>query len=678
MKLTKEQLMLSELRAFPVTMIPDNDVTDSTLTAAITANEELINLGYTLSAKDIITLARCGELYEFVSRFKDALGDVKAKPMYPNFPTQVMDMDVATFRFHQVMHYFSTYGAEMFFGLNVSDGWLPSVEDTPKINDDNTLLKAKTIQLVDRYAADEFIYKRILSKCERVTEKESMLLSYAIPNVHPHIVKETSIPFKENIMPVFYEIFKSDAEGVGSETKVVMLSALCKHTGDVFKCIDYTLTRCKYHFRTAQKRVLVHLLEQYPLNDFKENIILSNKKSNRTELLLRYLDFNAYAKLPVFKTIVKELRSGELRSWMSGVETRLANRDASALEMLAKRPGIMLRSITRLLRLGYTPQLILDYILPHAGELRTQTIVSIINAFGEKLNKIYSNESNDDKTEVTNVIGICKTVLVENLKSKKTDLCDKKVFLDFSEYDIEHSVIETNDKSDEGGYIRSGISYKIPENVHRMRFFVYWNHRGRSDVDLHSSMVDASGEQYSIGWNSNFKDRVSVFSGDITHSNATEYIDIDLDAAEKNEIDIVRSSINLYSAYDASTLGELDECYVGCMGVSDLGETVKLYNPKNCFFTHNITAKSRCIDYGYIDVKNRCITVIAKPSDGTYNYSKRTDPALSIKDYLNTFLDGQGCEIVDKREDADYVLIMAKPNKDNEISLIDNNFFMDA
>lgn len=672
MKLTKEQLMLSELRAFPVTMIPDNDVTDSTLTAAITANEELINLGYTLSAKDIITLARCGELYEFVSRFKDALGDVKAKPMYPNFPTQVMDMDVATFRFHQVMHYFSTYGAELFFGLNVSEGWLPNVENTPKINDDNTLLKAKTIQLVDRYAADEFIYKRILSKCERVTEKESMLLSYAIQAVHPHIVKETAIPFKENIMPVFYEIFKSDAE-----TKVVMLNALCKHTGDVFKCVDYTLTRCKYHFRTAQKRVLVHLLEQYPLNDFKENIILSNKKASRTELLLRYLDFNAYAKLPVFKTIVKELRSGELRSWMSGVETRLANRDVSALEMIAKRPGIMLRSITRLLRLGYTPQLILDYILPHTGELRTQTIVSIINAFGEKLNKIYLHESNDDKTEVTNVIGICKTILVENLRSKKTNLCNKKVFLDFSEYDLEHSVIETNDKSDEGGYIRSGISYKIPENVHRMRFFVYWNHRGRSDVDLHSSMVDASGAQYSIGWNSNFKDRVSVFSGDITHSNAAEYIDIDLDAAEKNEIDIVRSSINLYSAYDASTLGELDECYVGCMGVSDLGETVKLYNPKNCFFTHNITAKSRCIDYGYIDVKNRCITVIAKPSSGTYNYSKRTDPVLSIKEYLNTLLDGQGCEIVDKREDADYVLIMAKPNKNNEISLIDNNFFMD-
>jgi hypothetical protein len=192
-------------------------------------------------------------------------------------------------------------------------------------------------------------------------------------------------------------------------------------------------------------------------------------------------------------------------------------------------------------------------------------------------------------------------------------------------------------------------------------------------------MLDADGRQFSIGWNSNFKDKVGVFSGDITHSNAAEYIDIDLDSAENNEIEIVRSSINLYSAYGASTLGELDECYVGCMGVSDLGEKVKLYNPKNCFFTHNITTKSRCLDYGYIDVKNRCITVIAKQSTtGTYNYNKRTDPVLSIKNYLDTFLDGQDCEIVDKREDADIVLVMGKPNKDNEISLIDNNFFMDA
>ena len=42
--------------------------------------------------------------------------------------------------FHQVLHYFSTYGAEMFTGIKVSKGWLPYVEDTEKTESDNQLL----------------------------------------------------------------------------------------------------------------------------------------------------------------------------------------------------------------------------------------------------------------------------------------------------------------------------------------------------------------------------------------------------------------------------------------------------------------------------------------------------------------------------------------------------------
>lgn len=681
MKLSLNSLLLSELRAFPVTLIPDNDITDKTMLAAITANEELLNLGYTLSAEDVVNLAKCGELYSFVEMFKNALSDVKAKPMYPNFPNQVMNTDEAIFRFHQMMHYFSTYGAEILFGLHVSEGWLPNVEDTDKVKADDTLLKAKVITLIDSYDIPEYVYSKIMSKCERLTDKDQMLLDYVLPNIDARAIKNIQIPFKENIMPVFYSIANSTE--ISQEDKLYFLNCICKHTGDVFKCIDYCLTRNKYHFKTSQKRLFTKLLETYSNSDFEENVIISDKRSNRTELLLRYIDFNTYSRIPVFKTIVNELRSGELHSWMSKVESKLKTQDVDALKMLSKRPGIMLRMLTRLLRLGYNPTDILVYLYPHASELRTQTLVSILNAFNAKLDDLENSDqselSRESRSEVQNVLTICTGLLRDNLHAKDASFKGKRVYIEYGDYNFARSIIETNDKSDEGGYVRSGLSYNIPDNVSRLRFFVYWNHKYRADVDLHSRLVDSCGCTYDIGWNASFKELVAVFSGDITHSDAAEYIDIDLDASKDNDIEYATTSIKLYSSEDmARGLGDLDECYVGCMAVSSLNEHVKLYNSKNCFFSHNLTTKSNILGYGFIDIKNRCITVSAKPNMDVYQSSLHIQKNLfSLDAYVNILLASQDCDIVTSREDADFVIVLDKPMSDNEISLIDNNFFMD-
>ena len=44
--------------------------------------------------------------------------------------------------------------------------------------------------------------------------------------------------------------------------------------------MDYALTGARFHFRTAQKRLIVKLLESYPLWDFRANLILSGKREN--------------------------------------------------------------------------------------------------------------------------------------------------------------------------------------------------------------------------------------------------------------------------------------------------------------------------------------------------------------------------------------------------------------
>ena len=76
---------------------PGHKLTDERLQKAVTVNAELQNLGYSLSAQGIAQLAGSDSLESFYAGFRDLIPDVSAKPMYPDFPSQVMNMDEAQF-----------------------------------------------------------------------------------------------------------------------------------------------------------------------------------------------------------------------------------------------------------------------------------------------------------------------------------------------------------------------------------------------------------------------------------------------------------------------------------------------------------------------------------------------------------------------------------------------------
>ncbi|MBR0137790.1 MAG: hypothetical protein IJM15_05220, partial [Erysipelotrichaceae bacterium] len=106
-----EKNLLEQLRLVVLTQ-KDSRVDDLSLTKALTANENIRQLGYCLSPKGLVALAKSEELDGFYDSFRKMIPDVKAEPMYPDFPNQVMAIDEAQFRFHQICHYMSTYGVE--------------------------------------------------------------------------------------------------------------------------------------------------------------------------------------------------------------------------------------------------------------------------------------------------------------------------------------------------------------------------------------------------------------------------------------------------------------------------------------------------------------------------------------------------------------------------------------
>lgn len=667
--------LLKEMRIVVISDTYDmGRITDDSMIMAITANQELNNFGYTLKPKDIVKLANYSSLgiKYLLDTFKNAVGDVKAKPMYPNFPTQVMEMDEATFRFHQLCHYFSTYGMEFLTGEEVSKGWLPSVEDTEKTKSDESLLDLKVLDLMLYRESIDYSFKKLLSKNERLGIPEQDIVLYDAYNTPINTFKDLHIPFKENMYDLFYNVFTSDPDFA----KRPEAYTFCQHTGDVWKCINYLMNEKGIkHFRTSQKRTLVKLLESYSIEDFKANLILSNKSAEKVKILLNYLDYNTYSRSMQHQKAVKQLRNNELQSWEGKAKELIFSKDTKALEFVAARPGMMLRMLTLLLRNGFKIKDISDALEKVADKLSTQTLVTLATFFGRE--ELPKNRKDEDRNEfeVMALNAILSKCINANLASKDiSEIKDKKVFLDMDNYNLELSTIECNEKSDEGGYIRSGLAYRIPEDIKRIRFFVYWNDSSRVDVDLHAKLVANSGTISNIGWDADFKNEISAFSGDITHSDAAEYIDIDLKKA-KGLYSKADLNINLYSG--KPSFGQIDECFVGIMGVNSIGEEVKLYDPKNCFFTHYLKGNCRFYEYGHIDIANRCLVFLGKEASEYYSSKAHTTSAFNASAYIVALLQSQDTTLVGTKEDADVILTMEKSTDEKAISLLDNNFFME-
>lgn len=721
------ELLFSELRLVSFRE-SDGELSEDNLVKAMTVNDELINIGYTLSPKDVVKLSQSESLDVFFDHVKSLVGDVKASPMYPDFPTQVMKLSEAQFRFHQMLHYMSTYGMEMMMGTPVEKGWLPNPNAPKKIKEDTRLLESKVIGLIPEEEMYVKAVSKVTSKSERMTDKELLIVKQAVRFCSAEQLSALRVPFKQNLFELFYCIFTN--ENLDSAGKVTALKAICQHTGDVWKCIDYALTRNHYHFRTSQKKVLVKLLESYPERDFRENLVLSDKKAERIKVILPFISFDNLSRNPKHKKAVADLRSGELRSWASTAVKLINTNPDEAIDFIAKRPGELFRKMNWLIRKGCSKDKLKSALAKNAEKLSIQTLVTTLNKFGEVLSKYKDFDAdaefqekpirfNDDfeygddytaeafniyrleqmkqtlanrksniekraefekkKAEIIDaleraedVFDICEYALAERMKSITTGLEGKKVYLDFHNYDIDMSVINCNEKSDEGGYLRSGLAIKLPENVDRLRFFVYWNHPTRVDVDLHASALDVDGKNIQIGWSSAFRTTGGsiVYSGDITHSDAAEYIDFDMNSNLKQ----ITANINIFSG--VPTFKELQEVYVGIMAVKKLDQTVKHYSSKNCFFSHYLTGNYRRINYGYIDVENRVLIFDGSTTNDVYSNVIHDRPMFSLGDYLDMLLEAKDIEIVETREEADTVLIMEKASKENEISLIDSNFFM--
>ncbi|MBQ3272773.1 MAG: hypothetical protein IJH44_05930, partial [Solobacterium sp.] len=133
-------------------------------------------------------------------------------------------------------------------------------------------------------------------------------------------------------------------------------------------------------------------------------------------------------------------------------------------------------------------------------------------------------------------------------------------------------------------------------------------------------------------------------------------------------------------SFTGCPFADIEEVRTGLLAVSKTGlkTNVKLYNPANCFFSHELRTMTRWLAYGIIDPRNRLLILLGREK-GDLDAAETYRPyAFSLNDYLAMLCEARGAVLTDTAETADLIVKLGHPAADNEISLLDENFFMDS
>lgn len=673
------KLLFSELRIVeasnPNSIISNGEISlEEAIKKALIDKENLNALGYDLKKEGVARLAhdymknpKLTPLYQKVKAFEP---EIEVSPMYPNFPIQVLEMSEAEFRAHQLVHYISTYGLESMTNKEVQKGWLPETEEIMERVEDKQLVDLKILDYLLPEEVNKVVIENLIGKKERLLPKELEISQKIAKRLNRQPIED--IPFKENIAAIFGETLLNGS--LQDRYRVISeLEKILKHPGDVMDLTEALVKMNKYkHLKTSLKRGLVELIEKFPLFSIEENLA-SNKWSktflgkkgtkrsiNRNVALIDYLSYNKFSKNPEAAEVIYSLKNGKLYSWNQMLEAAYSEKNLGKVrDMLLKRPGVYFRQANRLLKLGANLEEMISDFKSIGNELKTQSIVSALNHMKPEM--------------VDGLENVFLSALYGNLKSKKVEsLFGKKVFIRDNNVDFKCSNIEITDKNPEGGYIQSGIAIRIPEEAKYARFFTYWNDKQRIDIDLHALAHLQDGGKFHVGWNSHYKGKGVIHSGDITHSNAAEYIDVDFKTAKENDVKSVNLSINSFSGVPFK---EIDTVFTGIMLLSEMGQKVKLYDSKNLVFRHDLNSNEISLNYALLSVEKKVLKI--NSSIETFSDNENLfNPKLSIDDYLKILIHSNEITVVNKEEDAEVIVGLEKSDEENYLSLIDNNFFM--
>ena len=575
----------------------------------LTLQEEFVKLGYVLTpalaeALTLLTLNQLKEWYlETLTVLKYMKGVKDYSPMYPNFPEQVMEMDVMELFCNAIIHYWTKA-----LPIYEKGERLPLFEDT----------KVSPLDLGDRKDLAELMARLMSSKSSISFEDKDYLKSF-LNNAEEHwITFPESIPHKE--------IFALVSSTMFSLGRLDRMSDQFKTTTDILRFAvglsdgDISLAlKSKFRkFSRPERRMLLSLINKVVE---KQIAYLDNMWQYRGKWLRLGERLHPGEYKNRYKSAANafhHIRNLKVTTFNSKVEKAIKENDLSKVTaMLATRPGLFVRRLAEMARMSANSieqALIYTHLQDVIDKVSTPVLLqltaflhqdsSMYRAFMPKgeVSKIKVIPNNQE--DLPNKFKLSVITIVNEALSERFSHLEPlgKVYLDEELRSYTVPLTQRNASKALHTIPRGSV---LPIDGKTIRFFLWWKD-GKSTTDL-----DLSATAFTDDWN--YKTHISYthlrdkeinacHSGDITSApaGASEFIDIDVAAALEAGVRYIIPSIH---SFTSQPYCDLPECFMGWMSREE-PNSGEIYEPKTVEQKIDLTANTTIAIPMVIDIVN--------------------------------------------------------------------------
>ncbi len=578
--------------------------------AALLKNIE--SLGYILSSKVIkrlegYTLKEIDSFHnQLVKELRQLVGaNVRYRPMYPNFPRQVMEASELELFINAHMHYLGDW-----VGARIMPKYRK--KPRPKLADEIVL---KVLDIGTDKEFNTILTNLLQAKVSySLADKEDLLWFMKQPKINSANYLPDIIPSKENLAIASHYILTYTKLGPGAVAKYfktatdVLRLAVAKSDGDVSLAEPTKFIA----FKRSDRRFLLELLEQ--CDSLTEDMLRRPEAWKRLGERLHPFEYkNRYTKCAdAFDTIRNDK---PFTTFHSQVESFIKAKDmAEAVKLLSTRPGELARRLDHLLRLNQDPGVVLKAFDKVAGEVSSPVLLQLMTHFKhrnqQRDTRVFFPKGNVARAQAVEntlpdindkacqaVVATCQRALIDKYKQLPSL---GKVYIEpaLKQYTVPMGLRSASRALKTLG---RGSRLLLPED-NTIRFFIWWaDGKDRTDLDLSALGLDS---------NSRFKMQIAYYnlrelggyhSGDITSApdGASEFIDLDREVMYKAGIRYIVMCVN---SYTEQPFYELPECFAGFM-VRQKPHSGEIYDPRTVENRIDLTSNTHICLPLIIDLK---------------------------------------------------------------------------
>lgn len=583
-----------------------------------TALKNIEYLGFTFS-RPLMEVLRTLSIEEFTAFYHQLVADLKSllganvnfKPMYPNFPEQVMLLSQVELYLNAIYHYLTLE--------------LPEHEALERL----PLLDQVDLKIIDLGSAEHFdqTIRNLISTNSSISEQDKEDIEWVISAYDDlGAVLPDEIPLKENVgfvVGALLKYNKASLDPVGKYVKTatdVLRLAVALSDGDVSLAANTKFRK----FKRAERRLLLGLLDR--CGNIVEDMLRYKYRWIRLGEILHPAEYKKrYTRCQEAFDILRNDKPYE--TFGGKVELALRRKDTLlAAALLKTRAGEFARRLDHLLRLSEDALQVIDQFAEVADQASTPVLLQVMAHFSHR-QEMHELRTFFPKGNVAKAMAIPNILPGIHLDACEAvvDTCRRTLIRRFSELpplgdvyideSLKQYLMPFSQRSASKALrtIVRGSRVRMPEGD-TIRFFLWWKegmvngkHTGRVDIDLSAVMYDKNWQYVEhISYTNLRSDKYkAAHSGDITSApqGACEFIDLHIPSIVRYGGRFIVASLN---SFTEQPYCNLPECYAGWM-MRQSPKTGEVFEPSTVADKIDLTADTQIAIPVILDLVERTV-----------------------------------------------------------------------